>query len=425
MHFAKPPIPIGHASFTNVLSFHYMPLISERAIEMPSSPIRKLAPLASEAKKKGIKIYHLNIGQPDLPTPQEGLNILQNIDRNILEYSPSQGFSSYRKKLTHYYKKFNINLDPDDIIITSGGSEAVLFAFLSCLNPGDEIIVPEPAYANYMAFAISAGAKIRTISTTIEEGFALPKVEQFEALINERTRAILICNPNNPTGYLYTRKEMNQIRDLVKKYDLYLFSDEVYREFIYTGSPYISACHLEGIEQNVVLIDSVSKRYSECGIRIGALITKNEEIRQAVMKFCQARLSPPLIGQLIAEASLDATEDYHREVYDEYVERRKCLIDGLNRIPGVYSPIPMGAFYTVAQLPVDDADDFCAWCLTDFQYEGCTVMMAPASGFYTTPGAGKNQVRIAYVLKKEDLNHALIVLEKALEAYKQVRKQNA
>ncbi len=394
-----------------------MPHISERAIEMPSSPIRKLAPLATAAQERGVHVYHLNIGQPDLPTPQEGLNVLKNIDRNILEYSPSQGFRSYREKLTHYYEKFDIHLDADDIIITSGGSEAVLFAFLSCLNPGDEIIVPEPAYANYMAFAISAGAKIKTIATTIEEGFALPKVEQFEALINERTRAILICNPNNPTGYLYTRREMNQIRDLVKKYDLYLFSDEVYREFIYTGSPYISACHLEGIEQNVVLIDSVSKRYSECGIRVGALITKNVEVRNAVMKFCQARLSPPLIGQLIAEASLEASHEYSLEVYDEYVERRKCLIDGLNRIPGVYSPIPMGAFYTVAKLPVDDAEKFCAWCLSDFEYEGCTVMMAPAAGFYTTPGAGRDQVRIAYVLKKEDLIHALVVLRKALEAY--------
>ena len=394
-----------------------MPKISERAIEMPASPIRKLAPLASAAKQRGTHVYHLNIGQPDLPTPQSGLDVLRNIDRKVLEYSPSQGFRSYREKLVGYYETYNIHLDADDIIITSGGSEAVLFAFLSCLNPGDEIIVPEPAYANYMAFAISAGAKIRTIATTIEEGFALPKVEKFEELINERTRAILICNPNNPTGYLYTRREMNQIRDLVKKYDLYLFSDEVYREFIYTGSPYISACHLEGIEQNVVLIDSVSKRYSECGIRIGALITKNEEVRQAVMKFCQARLSPPLIGQLVAEASLNETEEYAREVYDEYVERRKCLIDGLNRIPGVYSPIPMGAFYTVAKLPVDDAEKFCAWCLTDFQHEGQTVMMAPAAGFYTTPGAGKNQVRIAYVLNKTDLTRALEVLRHALEAY--------
>lgn len=386
-------------------------------MQMPESPIRKLAPLAYEAKQRGVHVYHLNIGQPDLPTPQAALDAIKNIDRQILEYSPSQGYLSYRTKLVKYYAKYNINLSPDDIIITSGGSEAVLFSFLACLNPGDEIIVPEPAYANYMAFAISAGAVIRTIATTIEEGFSLPKVEKFEQLINERTRAILICNPNNPTGYLYTRREMTQIRDLVKKYDLYLFSDEVYREFIYTGSPYISACHLEGIEQNVVLIDSVSKRYSECGIRIGALITKNPQVRQAVMKFCQARLSPPLIGQIAAEASLDEPEEYGREVYDEYVERRKCLIDGLNRIPGVYSPIPMGAFYTVAKLPVDDAEKFCAWCLSDFQYEGETVMMAPAAGFYTTPGVGRDQVRLAYVLKKDDLNRALFVLRKALEAY--------
>ena len=394
-----------------------MPEISVRGLEMPESPIRKLAPLAAAAKERGTKVYHLNIGQPDLPTPQCGLDALKNIDRKILEYSPSQGNLSYRKKLCDFYKKFNINVTPDDIIITSGGSEAVLFSFMSCLNPGDEIIIPEPAYANYMAFAISAGAKIKTIATSIEEGFALPKVEQFEKLINERTRAIMICNPNNPTGYLYTRREMNQIRDLVKKYDLYLFSDEVYREYIYTGSPYISAMHLQGIENNTILIDSVSKRYSECGIRIGALITKNEEIRKAVMKFCQARLSPPLIGQIVAEASLDAPQSYYRDVYDEYVERRKCLIDGSNRIPGVYSPIPMGAFYTVAKLPVDDSDKFCRWCLEEFSYEGETVMMAPASGFYTTPGAGRNQVRIAYVLKREDLQRALFILQKALEAY--------
>lgn len=394
-----------------------MPEISVRGLEMPQSPIRKLAPLAAQAKQRGIKVYHLNIGQPDLPTPQCGLDALKHIDRKVLEYSPSQGYLSYRKKLVNYYAKFNINVSPDEIIITSGGSEAVLFAFMSCLNPGDEIIVPEPAYANYMAFAISAGAKIRTIATTIDEGFSLPKVEKFEELINDKTRAIMICNPNNPTGYLYTRREMNQIRDLVKKYDLYLFSDEVYREYIYTGSPYISAMHLTGIEDNVILIDSVSKRYSECGIRVGALITHNSEVRKAVMKFCQARLSPPLIGQIIAEASLDAPEEYYRNVYDEYVERRKCLIDGLNRIPGVYSPIPMGAFYTVAQLPVDDSEKFCRWCLEEFNYEGETVMMAPASGFYTTPGAGCNQVRLAYVLKKEDLRRALVVLAKALEAY--------
>ena len=384
---------------------------------MPESPIRKLVPLADAAKRRGIKVYHLNIGQPDLATPQEGLDALRNIDRKVLEYSPSDGYRSLREKLVGYYDQYQIKLTPDDIIITTGGSEAVLFAFMSCLNPGDEIIVPEPAYANYMAFAISAGAVIRTISTSIEEGFALPKVERFEELINERTRGILICNPNNPTGYLYTRKEMYRIRDMVKKYDLFLFSDEVYREFIYTGSPYISACHLEGIEQNVVLIDSVSKRYSECGIRIGALITKNRELRNAVMKFCQARLSPPLIGQIVAEASIDAPRSYMIHTYEEYIERRNCLIDGLNRIPGVYSPIPMGAFYTVARLPVDDSDKFCAWCLSEFSYEGETVMLAPASGFYTDPTKGRNEVRIAYVLNKHDLRRALYILGRALEAY--------
>lgn len=403
--------------------------ISRRGVEMPASPIRKLAPFAYEAEDKGVKIYKLNIGQPDLPTPQKALDALKNVDRKTLEYSPSQGYMSFRKALVNYYERYQIKLTPEEIIITAGGSEAVLFAFMSCLNPGDEIIVPEPAYANYMAFAVSAGAVIRTVTTTIEEGFCLPKVERFEELINERTKAILICNPNNPTGYLYTQREMNQIRDLVRKHNLYLFSDEVYREFIYTGSPYISAMHLEGIEQNVVLIDSVSKRYSECGIRIGALITKNEAVRKTVMKFCQARLSPPLIGQIVAEASIEGTEAYSREVYEEYLERRKCLIDGVNRIPGCYTPIPMGAFYTVAKLPVDDAEDFCTWCLSDFCWkdehtpEGClgeTVMMAPAAGFYTTPGSGMNQVRLAYVLCKEDIQRALFILEKALGEYKKI-----
>ena len=394
-----------------------MPKISHRGHEMPSSPIRKLTPLANDAKARGVKVYHLNIGQPDLPTPQKAIDALSHVDRKVLEYSPSQGFLSLREKLVNYYKRFRIELTPDDIIVTTGGSEAVLFAFMACLNPGDEIIVPEPAYANYMAFAVSAGAVIKSVPSSIETGFALPPVEEFEKLITDRTKAILICNPNNPTGYLYTRSEMNQIRDIVKKHDLYLFSDEVYREFIYTGSPYISACHLEGIEQNVVLIDSVSKRYSECGIRIGALVTKNAALRKTVMKFCQARLSPPLIGQIIAEASIEDTEEYSADVYEEYVARRKCLVDGLNKIPGVYSPIPMGAFYTVAKLPVEDAEDFCAWCLSDFSYEGETVMMAPASGFYSTPGLGKDEVRIAYVLKKEDLQRAIFLLEKALEAY--------
>jgi len=398
-----------------------MPKISHRGLEMPSSPIRKLAPLANEAKARGIKVYHLNIGQPDLPTPQKALDALKTVDRKVLEYSPSQGFLSLREKLRAYYRKFRIELSVNDIIVTSGGSEAVLFAFLACLNPGDEIIVPEPAYANYMAFAVSAGAVIKTVTSTIDTGFSLPPVEEFEKLITDRTKAILICNPNNPTGYLYSRAEMNQIRDLVMKYDLYLFSDEVYREFIYTGSPYISALNLDGIENNVVLVDSVSKRYSECGIRIGALVTRNADVRRAVMKFCQARLSPPLLGQIVAEESIEGTEDYAADVYEEYVERRKCLVDGLNRIDGVYSPIPMGAFYTVAKLPVDDADKFCEWCLSDFNYEGETIMMAPASGFYSTPGMGKDQVRIAYVLKKEDLQRALFLLEKALEQYNSLK----
>ena len=400
-----------------------MPTISQRGIDMPASPIRKLVPLANRAKAKGTVVYHLNIGQPDLATPEVALRAAHHLDREVLEYSPSEGILSFRKKLVEYYHKFNIDVCTDDIIITTGGSEAVFFSFMACLDPGDEIIVPEPAYANYMAFASSCGAVIKTISSTIDEGFALPSVEKFEALITPRTKAILICNPNNPTGYLYTRKEMNQIRDLVRKYDLFLFSDEVYREFCYTGAPYISAFHLEGIENNVILVDSVSKRYSECGIRIGALITKNKQVRENVMKWCQARLSPPLIGQIMAEASLDTPEEYMRDVYDEYVERRKFLIDGLNRIPGCYSPIPMGAFYTVARLPIDDADKFCAWCLEEFDYEGQTIFMAPASGFYTTPGLGKNEVRLAYVLKKEDLAKALVVLEKALETYNKKGKK--
>ena len=394
-----------------------MPNISQRGQIMPESPIRKLVPLSNAAKERGVKVYHLNIGQPALPSPKEGLDILQSVDRKGLEYSPSEGLLTLRQKLEKYYKRFNINVDVDDIIVTTGGSEAVLFAFMACLDPGDEIIVPEPAYANYMAFAISAGAKIVTVPSSIDEGFALPPVEKFEALITPKTKGILICNPNNPTGYLYTQKEMNQIRDIVKKYDLFLFSDEVYREFCYTGAPYISAFHLPEIEEQVVLIDSVSKRYSECGIRIGAIITKHKELKKNVMKFCQARLSPPLLGQIVAEASIDASSDYMLMTYNEYVERRKFLIDGLNRIPGCYSPIPMGAFYTVVSLPVDDADRFCEWCLSDFEYEGQTIFMAPASGFYTTKGVGRNEVRMAYVLNKEDLGKALKVLAEALKAY--------
>ena len=391
--------------------------ISQRAVNMPQSPIRNLAKYSDAAKRNGVHVYHLNIGQPDIKTPQCAMDAVHNLSREILDYSPSQGTQSLRTKMVGYYAEYGIDLSPDEIIITAGGSEAILFAFMACLNPGDEIIVTDPSYANYMAFAISCGAIVKSVKTHIEDGFKLPPVEEFEKQITDKTRAILICNPNNPTGYLYSKQEMKQIRDIVRKYNLYLFSDEVYREFIYTKRPYISAFHLDGIDENVVLVDSVSKRYSECGIRIGALITKNAEVRKAVMKFCQARLSPPLIGQIVAEASLETPEDYLRDVYDEYVERRKCLIDGLNRIPGVYSPIPMGAFYTVAKLPVDDAEKFCRWCLAEFEYEGETVMMAPAAGFYTTPGAGINQVRIAYVLKKKDLERALFVLRKALEAY--------
>ena len=384
---------------------------------MPASPIRRLVPLADKAVARGLKLYRLNIGQPDVPTPPEAFEALKNIDRKVLEYSPSAGLLSLRQKLRQYYKRFNIDVDTDDIIVTCGGSEAVLFAFMACLDPGDEIIVPEPAYANYMAFAISAGAKIVTVPSSIDNGFELPPVEEFEKLITPRTKGILICNPNNPTGYLYTMKEMLQIRDLVLKYDLFLFSDEVYREFCYTGAPYISAFHLPGIEDKVVLIDSVSKRYNECGIRIGALITKHKELKANVMKFCQARLSPPLIGQIVAEASIDASPEYMLATYNEYVERRKFLVDRINKIPGCYTPIPMGAFYTVVRLPVDDADRFCRWCLEEFEYEGATVFMAPASGFYTTPGRRVDEVRMAYVLEKSELDHALTVLEEALKAY--------
>ncbi len=395
--------------------------ISQRAANMPNSPIRELAQYADAAKRNGIHVYHLNIGQPDIRTPQCALEAVRNIKRDVLEYSPSQGYRSLRTKMVGYYAEYGIDLSPDEIIITSGGSEAIMFAYMACLDPGDEVIVTDPSYANYMAFAISCGAVLKSVKTNIEDGFRLPSIEAFEELITPKTKAILICNPNNPTGYLYTRKEMNQLRDLVKKHNLYLFSDEVYREFIYTKQPYISAFHLEGIEQNTILIDSISKRYSECGIRIGALITKNKEVRKAVMKFCQARLSPPLIGQIIAEASISTPKEYMEEVYDEYLSRRNFLINELNKIPGVYSPTPMGAFYTMVQLPVDDADAFCRWCLTDFSYEGKTIMMAPGKGFYTNPEDGKREVRMAYVLNKEDLADAMLVLRKALEAYNEAK----
>ena len=394
-----------------------MPQISHRGAVMPASPIRKLVPLCNQARAKGLKVYQLNIGQPDIPSPPEAFEALRNLNLKVLEYSPSEGIQSLRQKMKEYDDRFHISLRADDIIVTSGGSEAVLFAFLACLNPGDEVIIPEPAYANYISFSIMAGVKIIPIQASIDDGFSLPPIEEIEKSITPRTKGILICNPNNPTGYLYTPKELDRICELVKRHDLFLFSDEVYREFCYTGAPYKSALQLEGIEDKVVLIDSVSKRYSECGIRIGAIVSRSEEIRDAVMKFCMARLSPPLLGQIVAEASIDCSLDYMRMNYNEYLERRNFLVDGINRIPGCFTPIPMGAFYTVVSLPVDDAERFCRWCLTDFQYEGATIFMAPGSGFYSDPERGKNEVRMAYVLCKEDLAKAIRILAEALKAY--------
>ena len=403
-----------------------MPGISKRGIEVPASPIRKLTPFADAAKASWAKVYHLNIGQPDLPTPKKALDALKRIDRTTLEYSPSNGIKPLRDRLVGYYAKFGINVSEKEIIVTSGGSEALLLTFMTCLDPGDEIIMTEPGYANYISFAVTAGVTIKTVTSKIEDGFALPSVEDFERAITDRTKAILICNPNNPTGYLYSEEELYRLRDIVLSHNLFLISDEVYREFRYTDAPYLSALCLPGIEDNVVVVDSVSKRYSECGIRVGMIVSHNSMFMTSVMKFCQARLSPPLLGQIVAEASIEGTEEYSKECFEEYRSRRDFFIDGLNKIPGVYSPMPKGAFYTVLSLPVDDAEDFCKWCLETFRYKdggtpagftGETVMMAPAAGFYSTPGLGKNQVRMAYVLKKEDLARALLVLEKALEAY--------
>lgn len=404
-----------------------MPKISMRGEKIPASPIRKLTPFSDLAKANGVKVYHLNIGQPDLPTPQKALDSLRRITRTTLEYSPSQGLKSLRDKLAGYYDKFGIKVNSNEIIITTGGSEGLLLAFLACLNPGDEIIMTEPGYANYLSFAVTAGISVRTVTSRIENGFALPSVEDFEREITDKTKAILICNPNNPTGYLYSEEELHRLRDIVLKHDLYLFSDEVYREFRYTDAPYLSALNLDGLEQNVIVIDSVSKRYSECGTRIGMIVSHNKDAMAAILKFCQARLSPPLLGQIVAEASIEGTEEYSKACFNEYIARRDYFIAGLNKIPGVYSPMPNGAFYTIASLPVENAEDFCAWCLTDFSYKddgtpigfkGETVMMAPAAGFYSTPGLGKNQVRMAYVLKTEELGRTLLILEKALEAYK-------
>ena len=383
---------------------------------MPSSPIRKLAPLAVAAKKEGVKVYHLNIGQPDLPTPQKGLDALKAISRKTLEYSPSEGYPGLREKLVGYYKRYGVEVSADEIIVTCGGSEAILLGLLTCLDPEDEVIMVEPGYANYISFAKTAHVVVKTVTSRIEEGFRLPPVESFEKAITPRTKAILLCNPSNPTGYVYTPEELQAIKEIVVKHDLFLFSDEVYREFVYNGKPYLSALSL-GIPEHVVMIDSVSKRYSECGIRVGMLVTHNKDVHDTVMKFCQARLSPPLLGQIVAEASIEGTEEYSRACFEEYKARRDFFIQGLNQIPGVFSPVPEGAFYTVASLPVEDAEAFCRWMLTDFRYKGETVMMAPAAGFYETPGLGKNQVRMAYVLEKEELAKALKVLSEGLKSY--------
>ena len=394
-----------------------MPSISDRGQQMPASPIRKLVPFAEAAKAKGTKVYHLNIGQPDIKTPEVALDAIRNIDMKVVEYSHSAGIVSYRQKLAKMYQSININVDENEILVTAGGSEAITFAFLTCLNPGDEVIIPEPFYANYNGFAVSAGIVVKPIRSSIEDGFALPAIEEFEKMITPNTKAIVICNPNNPTGYLYSQEEMDQLKQIVLKNDLYLFSDEVYREFCYDGEKHISAMHLDGIENNVVMFDSVSKRYSECGVRIGALVTKNKEIIETALKFGQARLSPPGFGQIAAEASLETPQEYFDEVYNEYIDRRNFLVEGLNKIEGVYTPMPKGAFYTVAKLPIDDSDKFCQWILSDFAHKGQTVMMAPASGFYSTEGAGTNEVHIAYVLNKEDLGNAIETLEAALKAY--------
>ena len=384
---------------------------------MPPSPIRKLVPYAEDAKRKGRTVYHLNIGQPDIETPQVVLDKMHNLRLKVVEYSHSAGFESYRKGLADYYRKNNISITHNDIIVTTGGSEALIFGFMTCLNPGDEIIIPEPFYANYNGFAVTAGVTVVPVTASIENGYALPPIEEFEKKITSRTKAILICNPGNPTGYLYSGQELNDLKEIVKKHDLFLFSDEVYREFCYDGAQPQSALNLEGIENNVVLVDSVSKRYSMCGARIGALITKNKEVIAAALKFGQARLSPPTFGQIASETALETPQSYFDEVISEYVERRNILVDGLNQIPGVRCPKPGGAFYAMAELPIDNSDKFCQWMLEEFEFENQTVMMAPATGFYATKGLGEKEVRLAYVLNKESLKKAVKVLDEALKVY--------
>jgi aspartate aminotransferase len=394
-----------------------MPQISQKGLEMPASPIRKLTPFADQAKKEGKQIYHLNIGQPDIETPQVMLDAIRNIDFKVWAYTPSEGTASYRSRLADYYNGIGYNVTPSDILVTNGGSEAITIAMQTCLNPGEEIIIPEPFYANYNGFACSAGLVVKPILSTIDNGFALPPIAEFEKLITDKTKAIAICNPNNPTGYLYSRLELEALRDLCLKYDLYLLSDEAYREFCYDGREFISPMHLEGLENHVIVLDTVSKRYSACGARLGCIVTKNKEVWQIALKFAQARLSPPGVAQIAATAAIDTPQSYFDNVKEEYTRRRDVLVSGLNAIPGVYCPNPGGAFYVVAKLPIDNADNFCQWMLEKFSYENQTVMMAPATGFYSSPGAGLNEVRLAYVLKEEDLKKALICLEKGLEAY--------
>lgn len=396
-----------------------MPQISTRGIQMPESPIRKLVPYAEKAKKLGKEVIHLNIGQPDIETPEVALNAIKNLDLKVLEYSHSAGNESYRKGLAEYYSKISAGITHEEVMVTTGGSEALSFAFTACLNPGDEVIIPEPFYANYNGFAETTGVKVVPINSKIENGFALPPIADFEAKISAKTKTILICNPGNPTGYLYSKEELIQLRDLVKKHDLYLFADEVYREFCYDGKKHESILSLEGIEENVIVVDSVSKRYSMCGVRIGALVSRNKEVMSTILKLAQARLSPPLLGQIASEAALQTPQSYFDQVSKEYVERRDILVDGLNAIEGVFCPKPGGAFYAVAQLPVEDTEDFCQWMLEDFEYNGKTVMMAPVSGFYSTPGEGKKEVRLAYVLEKEKLKQALECIEAGIKAYQQ------
>ncbi|PKQ61445.1 aspartate aminotransferase [Labilibaculum filiforme] len=394
-----------------------MPKISDKGRLMPESPIRKLVPYAEAAKAAGKTVYPLNIGQPDIKTPEVAMEAIRNCTEKVIEYSHSAGNISYRKKLAKYYQNIGINVDENEMLITTGGSEAITFALMTCMNPGDEILIPEPFYANYNGFAVAAGVVVKPITSSIENDFALPAIEEFEKLMTPKTKGIVICNPNNPTGYLYSKEELNQLRELILKHDLFLFSDEVYREFCYDGEEHFSAMKLEGLEQNVVLMDSVSKRYSECGVRIGAMITKNKEVITTALKFAQARLCPPAFGQIAAEASLDTPPEYFTEVYNEYIARRDFMVGELNKMEGVYSPTPKGAFYTVVKLPIDDADKFAQWILEDFEYKNQTVMVAPATGFYATPGLGKNEVRIAYVLKKEDLAKAMETLAEALKVY--------